>query len=209
MKLIGPERYELRFSAERFQVSSPSGGQKLSALAQARRPKLYVVARRGSPIYVGTTNQPIRTRLRQGWTADGLWHVTNRRSSSAPHSAWYGQVATGNIDTGGINGGFITSPSLTLGSTAWLRFDYFNASGCASTACATDRLWVDIRRVGESTWTGVVELAGNTAFAPFVQSLTAWGGQPVQIRFRFDSVISTSGSNFEGPYVDNVRITPQ
>lgn len=71
MKLVGPERYELKFSARQFQVTSASGGQRLSSQAQARRPKLYVVARRGRPVYVGITNQPIRARLRLGWTADG------------------------------------------------------------------------------------------------------------------------------------------
>jgi hypothetical protein len=71
VKLIGPDRYQLKFSATRFRVYSPSGTQKLSPQAQARRPKLYVVARRGQPVYVGITNQPIRSRLRLGWKADG------------------------------------------------------------------------------------------------------------------------------------------
>jgi len=45
--------------------------RRLGDRSSIRRPKLYIVARRGRPIYVGITNQPIRARLRLGWTADG------------------------------------------------------------------------------------------------------------------------------------------
>ncbi|MCC6738246.1 MAG: GIY-YIG nuclease family protein [Planctomycetia bacterium] len=34
-------------------------------------PKLYLVVARGKTIYVGITKQPLRARLRYGWTADG------------------------------------------------------------------------------------------------------------------------------------------
>ncbi len=71
MELVGPERYELKFTARAFRIYSASGEQKLSHPVQARRPKLYVVASHGRPVYVGITNQPIRSRLRLGWTADG------------------------------------------------------------------------------------------------------------------------------------------
>jgi len=71
MKLVGPERYEMTLTRKRFTISTPSGVQELSSRAQARRPKLYVVARGRRPVYVGITNQPIRARLRLGWSADG------------------------------------------------------------------------------------------------------------------------------------------
>ncbi len=71
MKLLGPERYELKFNARTFRVYSTSGDKKLSHQVQTRRPKLYVVARRRRPVYVGITNQPIRSRLRLGWSAKG------------------------------------------------------------------------------------------------------------------------------------------
>lgn len=71
MRLIGPERYELEFNARNFRVHSVSADQTFSNRVQARRPKLYVVAWRGQPVYVGITNQAMRSRLRAGWTADG------------------------------------------------------------------------------------------------------------------------------------------
>ena len=69
--LVGPECYRLMFNAKKFRLGSASGNLTVARKAQKRRPKLYVVARRGRPVYVGITNQPIRARLRFGWSADG------------------------------------------------------------------------------------------------------------------------------------------
>ncbi len=69
MKLLRPERYVLKFNARAFHVRSSTGDKELSHKVQARGPKLYVVASRGRPVYVGITNQPIRSRLRLGWPA--------------------------------------------------------------------------------------------------------------------------------------------
>ena len=38
----------------------------------------------------------------QGWTADGLWHVTDNRSSSSPNSVWYADPVSGDYNTGDI-----------------------------------------------------------------------------------------------------------
>src|SRR5713226_4785295 len=108
VKLIGPDRYTLKFNAKTFQVYSASGAQKLSPQAQARRPKLYVVARRGRPVYVGITNQPIRARLRLGWTADGIHgyygYAFRRHLNAATLYVWFhprvrGEAAIRDLET--------------------------------------------------------------------------------------------------------------
>lgn len=71
MKVIGPDRYKLSFNPKRFTVSCSNGATKFSGLATSRLPKLYVVAVNEWPIYVGTTKQSMRSRLRLGWNAKG------------------------------------------------------------------------------------------------------------------------------------------
>jgi hypothetical protein len=71
MKLIGPERYKLRFDSKRFNVISPDGSNNFSGLATSRLPKLYVVCVEGKAVYVGITKQSMRSRLTYGFTAVG------------------------------------------------------------------------------------------------------------------------------------------
>lgn len=71
MKIDGPERYKLTFDADKFVVTCSRGTPKFSGLSTRRLPKLYVVSFNAKLIYVGITRQPMRSRFRGGWTADG------------------------------------------------------------------------------------------------------------------------------------------
>ena len=71
MKISEPERYKLDFDARKFVVTCSKGSNKFSGFSTSKKPKLYVVSVRGDPIYVGVTRQPIRNRLRLGWSASG------------------------------------------------------------------------------------------------------------------------------------------
>ncbi len=71
MNLIGPFTYELSFDALKFSVRCPAGTAKFSGAVCSRLPKLYVVSLNAWPIYIGVTKQPIRNRLRLGWSATG------------------------------------------------------------------------------------------------------------------------------------------
>lgn len=99
MILHGPERYDLRFNAKKFNVTPTSGESTLSDRVRARRPKLYVVAKRGHLIYVGITNQPICSRLRLGWKADGstgyYGYAFRRHLTSASLFVWFHQRTRG------------------------------------------------------------------------------------------------------------------
>ena len=71
MLLSGPDSFSLSFDATGFEVRLPNGGRPFSGRASSRVPKLYVVVSRGLIVYVGVTKQPMRNRLRLGWTARG------------------------------------------------------------------------------------------------------------------------------------------
>lgn len=71
MRISGPERYTLNFDSHNFSVTCAKGTNKFSGIAISRFPKLYVVSIAEKPIYVGVTKQPIRNRLRFGWSATG------------------------------------------------------------------------------------------------------------------------------------------
>lgn len=71
MTLSGPDRYVLTITPSSFTVECSRGTPPFSGIATSRKPKLYIVSVGNSPIYVGITKQPLRNRLRFGWSADG------------------------------------------------------------------------------------------------------------------------------------------
>lgn len=71
MRITGPERYALSFDAHTFSAVCRKGTPKFSGIATSKKPKLYIVSVNEQPIYVGVTKQPIRSRLRLGWKANG------------------------------------------------------------------------------------------------------------------------------------------
>lgn len=93
MKLHGPERYALTFDSRQFKIRAPDGGDRFRGRACGREPKLYVFSVNGSPIYVGVTKQPVRTRLRLGWNAKGETgyhgYAFRRELRRADLDVWY------------------------------------------------------------------------------------------------------------------------
>lgn len=93
MKLLGPDRFDLTFDARDFKVASTSGETQFTGRSAGRIPKLYVITAQGRPLYVGVTRQPMRTRLRLGFKADGStgyhgykWRHSLRRATL---EIWY------------------------------------------------------------------------------------------------------------------------
>lgn len=71
MRITGPQRYELTFDRRGFRVTCERSTSRFSGIATSNKPKIYIVSRRGKPLYVGVTKQSIRNRLRFGWKAKG------------------------------------------------------------------------------------------------------------------------------------------
>jgi len=90
MNISGPDRYRLSFDSGSFAVLCQEGTLKFSGIATSKKPKLYIVSVDEKPIYVGVTKQPLRNRLRLGWSANG--------ESGYYGYAWRHHLKEANID---------------------------------------------------------------------------------------------------------------
>lgn len=144
----------------------------------------------------------------QGWTADGLWHVTDNRYVSKPNSVWYADPVSKTYDTGAATSGALTSPLLYLGDSPSLDFDYFLLNECQAdgAVCGWDQLFVEISTDSGASWTQLENLPEAHDFINHTIDLTDYAFTVVRIRFFFDSFDDVS-NNYEGAYVDNVVIT--
>lgn len=68
--LKGPDTYKLTLTATTYRLSDDRP-QFCNAAARRGIPKLYIVSHQRKPIYVGITVQPMSSRLRYGWQANG------------------------------------------------------------------------------------------------------------------------------------------
>lgn len=93
MRIVGPETYTLTCTPNTFAVVCSLGTPKFSNLASSRIPKLYIVAIDVKPIYVGITKQPMRSRLRYGFLADGKHgyhgYAWRHKITKADLSVWF------------------------------------------------------------------------------------------------------------------------
>jgi hypothetical protein len=98
--LSGPDRYVLTITPTSFAVECAQGTPRFSGIATSRKPKLYIVSVDNSPIYVGITKQPLRNRLRFGWSADGLHgyhgYAWRHHHEKAAMDVWCHEDALGN-----------------------------------------------------------------------------------------------------------------
>ena len=99
VKLSGPDRYVLTITPTSFAVECAQGTPRFSGIATSRKPKLYIVSVDNSPTYVGITKQPLRNRLRFGWSAEFCdLSIANRQRSLAGHQT--GRLAHSPSDDG-------------------------------------------------------------------------------------------------------------
>lgn len=142
-----------------------------------------------------------------GYTATGLWHVTQRRASEGVQSFWYGQEDTGNYNTGERTFGSLTSPAIDLGDAPdpVLSFAQFID---VEEGATFDLVTVTVTDVNDPANTATFpKETGSTggAFAFRVVSLAQFAGRDVILSFDFDSV-DFLFNDTEGWYVDDIRI---
>lgn len=150
-----------------------------------------------------------------GWTTTGaLWHLTTSStcapaSPSPTHSFYYGQDATCNYATAAANTGDLTSPPISgINASSVLTFNHFRRveafnGSFDQTQVAVVRadgttanvFTLDSRNASSNVWNG----SGNI-------SLSAFAGQTIRLRFRFNTVDATA-NNFTGWMIDDVRVT--
>ena len=71
MELIGPQTYGLIVAKGGYTVISPDNQPHFVSPATKSVPKLYVVSKDSSLIYIGISTQPMAGRLRGGLSANG------------------------------------------------------------------------------------------------------------------------------------------
>jgi len=141
-----------------------------------------------------------------GWTYDGLWHITENRNYSLTHAWYYGVEDVWNFDTGDRNFGNLTSPLIDLSDVdnAFLLFRYWYDT--ETTGTPWDQRWMYIS-VNGSEFEPLEQLYDDEmrTWQKKGIDLSEYTGHIVQIRFYFDT-IDNIGNEFEGWYVDDVSV---
>lgn len=148
-----------------------------------------------------------------GWTADGLWHLANHRSSS-PDTAWYyGLDSSRNYDTGSSNTGHLVSPEIELQSWAYINL-VFNSWHKTEVEDPVNRdlktVEISVFEAGSwSGWNTLYTLDSSTVnqglWLQYRLDLSGYAGKKVRIRFTFDTV-SNEFNDYEGWYIDDVKL---
>jgi hypothetical protein len=145
------------------------------------------------------------------WTASGLWHATTiadayGQAYNGSGSAWYGQPATGDYNTGGANSGALVTGPISIPADApgvYLRYYSYEF-----TEDFLDEF--DTRIVYTSTngldWSPVFTSTESTAAWHEVQvDLSGSIGQSIYLKFEFDTV-DDSFNTYPGWYIDDVAV---
>jgi len=146
------------------------------------------------------------------WQATGLWHAAadgTCASTGFTGSAYYGQDAGCNYDTGSATSGALTSPEI-FGVTASsvLTFDFLRQVESFS-AGSFDRTWVEV--VSSGGVTSVFSLdsndpSANARISAAPISLAAFAGETIRVVFRFDSMDAIANGS-TGWLIDDVGVT--
>lgn len=137
------------------------------------------------------------------------WVVVGRpgRATSGTKSLWFGNAPLSTYGGGEHLAGVVQSPNFRLPATgtATLRFNVFLD---AETDPEFDTLAVEVEVDGVRTevWhkRDLVRVPTGT-FVAAEADLTPWRGEVARVRVRFDSIDGTI-NDFEGPYLDDVRV---
>jgi hypothetical protein len=141
-----------------------------------------------------------------GWTADGLWHVTERRASEGTHSFWYGLESTGTYNTGTTNAGTLTSPIIDLSGAVgpvlvldqFVNVEYDPYDTTTIIVTNVDDPTEQVVFGKDTPYTGEV-------FVPRVLPLNGFDGDRIQVTFAFDTVDDLYNDT-EGWYLDHIRV---
>jgi len=152
--------------------------------------------------------------LPQGWTASGLWHLSDTAAACGPtgspcagtRAAYYGieppnanpcTFNAGATNTGQLAAPPIAIPTVPPGGTVSLSF-------CS--ALVTENLTSYDKAEVLVNGNPVFRAAESAAWTTHTVDLTSFAGQTVNLAFRFDTVDNVA-NNFRGWHVDDVRIT--
>ena len=158
-----------------------------------------------------------------GWRASGLWHHEADKPAASPtHTWWFGYCNSSGsgCDEYYYNGktGDLTSPPIQLPASPnyYLRFKYRYQT--ESLGRFWDQRWVQIK-VDNGPFINLYQFSDDGMLytnSPFLSSpvidLSPYTGQPIQVRFHFDTMDvsgQTGGgdNDYEGWFIDDVSVT--
>ncbi len=152
----------------------------------------------------GSVTEGFNSGLPSGWTASGLWNVTNTCASGTSCDggsfAYYGITGQCTFNNGAASSGSLVSPVVNIGPTSKLKFcfQYDGEGGFPYDAAG-------VRINGTDVWT----VPGSTlSWTPVEVDLSAYSGQSVNIEFFFDTVDSIA-NDFLGFAVDGFELNSE
>jgi hypothetical protein len=137
------------------------------------------------------------------------WQLDKKRSSSAPYSLYFGNVANHTYnDPGKTVSGDVISPEISLPTgkgKLCLEFQLFQWTEATG---LFDQLTINALPSEELLWKSGVEVNyADTAktFRTFSVDVSAFAGQTIQFKFNFNSGDAQLNST-EGVYLDNIKV---
>jgi subtilase family serine protease len=142
----------------------------------------------------------------QGWSSDGLWHVTGARSNSPVKSFAYNNGV--DYDTGARNFGSLISPSFAIPNNAARVVISFKEWVNVEKSGSFDKRSIAISSNNGVSWQ-VHPLSNYSVvqqqWQNYSMAFSGYAGKNVRFRFLFDSV-DQSNNSMEGWYVDDVGV---
>ena len=167
----------------------------------------------GNSNFVADFNDAAGMLSLDGFTATGLWHVTDQAGGSlpghtSPYMAYFGNDASQNFDYGSVSG-TLTSPPLSLRAdvAAQLSLKYRLQT---ETGTSWDRAEVRVSTNNGESYTTIATKAThffqNLSWTSTTIDLSAYAGQTILLQFSFNSGDGVSNTGL-GWQIDDLEVT--
>ena len=150
----------------------------------------------------------------ENWTMTGMWNPENQADTcgaqvipfpSPFNAAYFGLDGTCNYNAGTVTGTLtLNNPiSLPLDSSAWLTLSSYEKT--ENQCNSYDYRYVEISTNGGGSWITLGHLCTEGTWYTAGFDLSAYAGENILLRFRFDS-IDNKANDYFGWMVDNIAI---
>ena len=145
----------------------------------------------------------------QGWSLNGLWHVTGNSPNGTQALGYVqnetaGTTLNGDFDTQAANSGTATTPTLTCGSSCLLSFDWLDESEGSSFDVLSLQMLLPSAEVTLFSTLNVSSTSNYANYSTDLLGLLA-PGSSFQLQFLFNTVDSFANTA-AGARIDNVTL---